>query len=490
MKIFRKANSIQSSLLLHELSFVLLIFITASVGIVWAYAWQNSSEESLRLTAMNSHVQNIRSGLYRQLKEVFDAVFLHDEDAADEYEHYTTNIQQYLQRLSALHQDAREAEATKAVALAYARFQQETNRLLQPVNLTSEQRYMLDKQLERFTFTELETAFRNYEQLLAQKQLTLAENRSRWVTRITVLAPVPVLLAVWLLFLSRRYVRSNVLKPLASVMQGARRISKGELQHKLPYMGVDELVRLAEAINKMAEELSLSRDRLIEAKKQAALGELVPLVAHNIRNPLAGIRAVSQLTLDDNVSEATNDALKDIIMAVDRLERWVTSLLTYLHPLQPHFIDARLTALVDEVVALMSLQLQEKNIEIVRQGWKQSALISVDASLLEQTIHNLLQNSIEASAVNSQITMRYQDYSENVQLSISDTGVGMKYDPVAEEVVDGQKKRLSCGLGIPFALKVIKQHNGSLSYQPVAPQGTCVTITLPLKQTVKTGEER
>lgn len=480
MKLFRKFHSIQGSLLLHELSFVVLILVTASVGIVWAFAWQKSSEESLRLTAINSDVQNIRGELYRQLKEVFDASFLSDVDAADEYDLYTRRINDLLTDLQLLAVDPKEFAATEKIAVAYRRFHDETNKLLIPANLTQQQKHLLDKQLEQYTFSELEAAFSGFEALLQDKQRVLAENRQKWISQITFLAPVPVLLAITLLFFSRRYVRTNVLSPLASVMQGARRISKGDLEYKVPNHGVNDLTRLANAINAMADELSSNRDKLIEAKKQAALGELVPLVAHNIRNPLAGIRAASQVTQDETDDPLIQDALRDIIIAVDRLERWVTSLLTYLHPLKPHFSKQKLTEVTNNAMTLIALQLNDKQLMVSKQGWQNEACqIPVDINLMEQTIFNLVQNAIEAAPTASTLTLLYQQQQHSVMLSVTDSGKGMKFDPISEQVTDGEAKRLGCGLGIPFALKVIKQHGGQLDYANADTGGTTVTITLP-----------
>lgn len=480
MKLFRKFHSIQGSLLLHELSFLVLILVTASVGIVWAFAWQKSSEESLRLTAMNSHVQNVRGELYRQLKEVFDASFLSDVDAADEYDLYTRRINTFMQDLQLLAVDSNELEATKHIAVAYNRFHSETNKLLTPSHLTQQQKHLLDKQLEQYTFSELEAAFDGFERLLQNKQRVLAESRQKWVSHITLLAPVPVLLAISLLLLSRRYVKNNVVRPLASVMQGARRISKGDLQHKIPHRGVDDLTRLADAINTMADELASNRDKLVEAKKQAALGELVPLVAHNIRNPLAGIRAASQVTQDETTDPMVQDALSDIIIAVDRLERWVTSLLTYLHPLKPHFSQQTLTEVTDNAMSLIALQLKDKRLHLSRIGWETDACqIQVDTNLMEQTLFNLVQNAIEASPHEAVITLLYRQAPDAVILTIEDQGKGMTFDPVSEQVTDGEAKRLSCGLGIPFALKVIKQHGGQLDYSNAESGGTTVMLTLP-----------
>lgn len=481
MKFFRRFHNIQGSLLLHELSFVLLVLITASVGIGWAYAWQKSSEESLRLTAMNSHTQNIRGELYRQLKEVFDAAFLRDQYAADEYAHYLQRIHASLQTLNTLAVASEEKQAIARIATAYDAFYRQTRQLLGLKNLNAQQKQLLDQQLEQQTFSQLETAFSRFDQLLKTREQALNQNRQKWLSQMTILVPIPVLIAVTLLMLSRRFVHNNLVKPLAAVMQGARRISKGDLKHQIPQMGLDDLVRLADAINAMAGELASNRDRLVEAEKQAAMGELVPLVAHNIRNPLAGIRAAAQVTLDDEPQPTVADALKDIIISVDRLERWVTSLLIYLHPNQPHFTQQSLCQIADNAISLMQLQLQDKQLELDKTGWQDGdgQIIALDANLMEQAVFNLLQNAVEASPLGGRISCSYHQSADHLLLSISDEGNGMRFDPVAEAVTDGEAKRLGCGLGIPFALKVIKQHGGQLSYDAAPGKGTRVVISLP-----------
>lgn len=481
MKLLSRFRSIQGSLLLHELSFFIIILVTASVGIVWAFAWQQSSEESLRLTSMNNHMQNIRGELYRQLKEVFDANFLDDESAPEEYEDYTNRINGFIQELKQEAIEGRELHAVIDIEVAYQRFHGETSLLLTADNPSEQQKELLNLQLEKYTFKELEDAFGQFESLLNSKQYALADDRQKWMSQLMLLVPIPVLLAFTLLLLSRQFVNNNVLKPLARVMHGARRFSKGDLKHEIKRGGVEELVRLSDAINSMANDLAINRDRLIDAKKQAALGELVPIVAHNIRNPLAGIRAASQVTLDENTEPEIQEALKDIIIAVDRLERWVTSLLTYLHPIKAHFIYHSLTAAADNALLMMDLQLKDKDIQIRREGWDTgSTELMIDINLMEQAIFNLLQNGIEASAVSSEIVLVYKEDIDHIELSIRDKGKGINFDPIEENVIGrDETKRLSFGLGIPFTLKVIKQHQGELIYNANEEKGTSVTIKLP-----------
>lgn len=477
--MIKRFNSLQATLLLHELSFILLVLITAVVGIVWSLSWQKSSEESLRIGSMNTTMQNVRGEVYRQLKEVFDATFLHDNDASNEYLLYTNKIHSYFLDLTLLATDEKELGAIKLVDDAYASFHAKTVQLFSNRDVFVDRQKFLDKELETNTFSELEHAFSNFDAILNDKQKALSLSKQRWTERLIWIALIPLVLAIVLLLIARRFVRTNIVYPLSELIDGAKLISKGNFEHSVPLIGVSDLVRLSEAINSMASELVHSRDRLIESKKQAALGELVPLVAHNIRNPLAGIRAASQVARDEEISDSTHDTLTDIIIAVDRLERWVTSLLRYLHPIKPHLTETTLISVTDNALSLIELQLADKNIFLQRVGWKvDSVRLLLDLHLIEQAIFNLVQNALEASYSGDTIQLVYSQYDNIVSLSISDQGHGMTFDPVAEQVTDGEVKRLSCGLGIPFSLKIIKQHGGTLRYDNVLSGGTSVTIML------------
>jgi len=482
--MFKRITSLQATLLLHELSFVLLLLVTASVAVVWSVSWQKSSEESLRLGAINSSIQNVRGELYRQLKEVFDASFLHDADAEGEYQQYTQSIRNHFSQLNKLATEPDEIDAINLVAVAYHAFYRETVALFAHNQVDQEQRNLLEYGLEHHTFNELEQAFYNVDTLLRMKQTALQQSKEDWSDRLRWMIPVPFLIAFALLLVARRFVKLNVVKPLTDVMAGAKLISRGEFEYKIGLSGVKELVQLSKTINQMAIELASNRDKLIETKKQAALADLIPLVAHNIRNPLAGIRAASQVARDETNSDETRETLTDIMLAVDRLEHWVSSLLSYLHPMTPHLSETKLTKVVDHALALIELQLADSGISIIKQGWIDDAVsLCLDCHLYEQAIFNLIQNAIEASSGKDQIQISYHQSNQSVSLEIQDHGSGMTFDPVSEQVMSGQVKQQSCGLGIPFAMKIIKQHGGKLEYKRHDHGGTSAIITMSVERT-------
>lgn len=487
MRLFKRFNNIQSSLLFHELSFVLIIMLAAGLGISWVFAWQNNSQESLRLTALNTHMHHVRGDLYRQIKEVFDVIFLKDKSAAQQYLGYSETINQELNQMQMLASSENELQQIQKIADTYDAFYIETRSYINAENdqMTEKQLLLLDQPLEQFTLRVFETLFNEFEAYLQSRQSLLAEAQQRWLSQVFWMSLLPILLALGLLVWSRHFVKKQVLMPLTEVISGARRVAQGEWQYALPVRGATDLQHLTAAINQMASELIENHDDLIEARKQAEMGELIPLVAHNIRNPLAGIRAAAQVSLDEaNLPQQSRQTLQDIILAVDRLERWVTSLLMYLHPLQPHFSQQQLTALTDNALSLIQMQLHDKQLTVVREGWDaEQHTAQMDADLIEQTLCNLLQNAIEAAPDGSEIKLRYQQIDNaTVCLEIDDRGRGINQPllPTANSETKSAKP-LHYGLGLPFAQRVMELHHGHLSHIGLQP-GTRVRLQLPCSQ--------
>ncbi|MEX1200450.1 MAG: ATP-binding protein [Methylophaga sp.] len=467
---------------------MLIIMLTAGLGVSWVFAWQNNSQESLRLTALNTHMQHVRGDLYRQIKEVFDVIFLNDTSAEQQYFGYSQAIKYELNQMLLLANSENEQQQVQKIADTYDAFYAETITYINSENseVTDKQLLLLDQPLEQFTLKVFEILFNEFEQYLQSRQSLLAADQKRWLSLVFWIGLLPIIMALGLLLWSRRFVKKQVLVPLTDVIDGARRVAQGEWQYALPVRGVADLQHLTAAINQMASDLIDNHDDLIEARKQAEMADLIPLVAHNIRNPLAGIRAAAQVSLDEkNLPVSQQHSLQDIIVAVDRLERWVTSLLMYLHPLQAQFTANKLTDLTDNALSLIQMQLVDKQLTVLREGWDNddSQYAQLDAELIEQTLCNLLQNAIEAAPEGSQLRLCYQQVNNNsIALEIDDAGRGIDkklFSAVTPE--NGARKPLHYGLGLPFARRVLQLHQGQLDYISLQP-GTRVRLQLPLKQ--------
>ena len=201
-------------------------------------------------------------------------------------------------------------------------------------------------------------------------------------------------------------------------MRGASKISSGRLDYKIKEEGVEEVSELAISINDMAKELSDNRDTLLENERQVALGSLIPVVAHNVRNPLASIRATAQLLEDAENKDDITESKNAIIDTIDRLGRWVSSLVSYLHPLEPNLKQVSAPELLDAALNVLNAKIKEKNIQIIKKGWEELTLLSVDPDLMEQALYSLLANSVEASPKSTNLEISVLNLNETIEIHI------------------------------------------------------------------------
>ena len=107
----KKNKSLKDLLLIHELAFILLIFFAGAAGTYGIHLWEKSSQEASRISALINEVQQTRGDLYRQMKELFDAYFLEDITAKDEYNEFTKSVEKHFTLLDTLAVGADEKEA-------------------------------------------------------------------------------------------------------------------------------------------------------------------------------------------------------------------------------------------------------------------------------------------------------------------------------------------------------------------------------------------
>jgi len=481
----RSQKSLNDLLLIHEPAFILLIIFAGVAGAVGIQLSDKSSQESQRINLLVQEVQQTRGDLYRQMKELFDAYFLADPDAEGEYHSYTSSVLKHFSKLNELTVGAEEKAAINELKDSYDAFVTETSVVF------SMRHKFTDESIEKTLNSDLEsTIFKRYEivsnrteGLLAIKQKELQQKLEE-AKRISIaLLAIPIILATILLLFSRVFLKRAIVKPISELLHATTEISAGRLEHKAPEEGAAELATLSQAINHMADELARSQEALIRTEKQAAQGLLVPMLAHNIRNPLASIRATAQVADSSQLDEETRESFLDIISAVDRLERWTGSLLAYLHPLKPQANATTLRRIIDGSLIPLQQKLREKSIELELPAWeKHDDSMYTDEHLLEQALYNLLLNAVEAIPSNSKLEIHADIAKDSLRILIADRGPGMPFTPDPHAASPGPTtKRFGTGLGIPFAFKVGEVVAGSIQFGRREGGGTLIEIELPRK---------
>ncbi len=466
----------------YELAFLLLLLVTGALGGLWAYYWQQTSAESVRLGQLSDAAQQIRTDLFRQIKEVTWARLKEDPEALQLYSGFSRKIDRNFNQLKAASVDDSEKKAIVQITESYRIIEKDMNKIFTDPYMISRvvRLRVLNPAYERNMVNYFEVSYKEFEDILNNKQHVLDQKMEYWTSLAPLLIPIPLLLAGILFLFSRSSIQREVVRPVEVVKQGAALISKGELNHTIPQEGVAEMADLAGTINDMASELASNRDALIESEKQAALGALVPVVAHNIRNPLASIRASAQLLDHVDDPEDKQEIKEAVIETVDRLGRWVSALVSYLHPLKPHKKITQLTTLLDAVSHLLQPRLDEKQVKIDHGKWEEQHSVPVDPDLMEQALYGLLSNAVDVSPEGGVVTLSIYKDAEDLKLTIEDQGVGMPFDPKPGELAPGRTtKRFGTGLGIPVAFKVCNTHGWKMSYEKNSPKGTRVVITIP-----------
>lgn len=488
-----RLRSLRSLLLAHELAFLFLVIVTGAMGGVWAYFWQKTSAESVRINQLTYSSLQIRSDLFRQIKEVTYARLSGNADALSLYGEYSRRIDKHFNTLRQLSESAEEDAAVQDMQRSYRVLQNDMNNIFSDPYFISRvvPLKILDLQYEQIMVGDFEKAQSRFEQLLRDKQQNLDATLATWTRYAPLILPLPIIVALGLIVLARRWLKRGFVEPVKEITQGARLISIGDVGYVIPQSGVTEMTELSRAINQMAVDLSRSRDALVESEKSGALGALVPVVAHNIRNPLASIRASAQL-LDHADDRAEILEIKNaIIDTVDRLGRWVSALVSYLHPLKPHPVPRSPTMVVDAALKLLDNRLREREITVVRRRWDADALTLVDPDLMEQAVYGLLSNAVDASPPGASLTLAAVREGRELRITIDDEGPGMPFEPQPSSgLTPGPTtKRFGTGLGIPVAFKVCKAHGWKLQFGATESGGTRVIIAAPLYTEIEESEK-
>lgn len=236
--------------------------------------------------------------------------------------------------------------------------------------------------------------------------------------------------------------------------------------------------RVKEVCQKVQEQ---ERD-LLRAEQLAAVGQLAAGVAHEVRNPLTGIKLLLQAAVRTTGPTAlTADRLHLLLQEVARIERTVQSLLDFARTAPPDRQLQDLQSVVETAVGLAQGRAEAKCVTI-RTGAPLSPLpANVDRDQLLALLTNLLANAIDATPNGGEVGVSTgPDLNGMIRVEVWDTGAGIDPD-VADRLFDPfvTTKPTGTGLGLNVARRVARAHGGTLTAVGRPTGGTCFTLTLP-----------
>jgi len=479
----KRPKSLKNLVLVHEIIVLILVFGTVFLAGLYANFWQQNSTESVRINKMVYVTDKIRSQLYRLIQEVQLVSVLKDPQARDLYLYYSGEIGERFNILRRNSASKDEDIAIQGLNKTYRIIQRELNANIGPKGVR--QKDLLDILNQVFLQQEIgnfEDQYLVMKSVLSDKHDELDKNLKKWTNFAPYIATFFVLLALVLVWVARNILNNGFIRPMSHVIQGATFFSRGQLDHQIKTEGVEEVTELAQTINNMAKDLEASQNAFVESEKQAALGALIPVVAHNIRNPLASIRATAQVLDNIDNLEELKESRQAIIHTIDRLGRWVNALVSYLHPLKPNYRLIYASEMLDASLSLLKLKLDEKRMNIEKCGWENDLRLNADPDLMEQAIYALLANAIDASPEHSILKIELARKENELEIKIQDSGPGLPFDPEPSKLAPGPStKQFGTGLGIPIAFKICQQHGWKLAFYGGEGKGTNAVITAPIR---------
>ncbi len=307
---------------------------------------------------------------------------------------------------------------------------------------------------------------------------------------------VTAILAVSLsLFLT--YLVSNPIQALIATMERAER----GLEARVEVTSVDEIGRLGEAFNSLLTKLELAQSRveryhyeqMKRADRLASIGEMAAGIAHEIKNPLAGIAGVIQvLKKDQPVGDQRRVVLDEVLLQVERMDKAVRNLLSFARPPEPKMTLVDINELIGRLLDFLAPQFARKSIAAERKLAPGLPWLTIDPDLIQQALINIALNAIQAMPEGGTFDVETRsikpegDKPGSVEVLCTDNGKGISQENLSRIFNPFfTTRQQGTGLGLSITQRIIEQHGGEINVTSSPGKGTTFTITFPYPQNAK-----
>jgi two-component system, NtrC family, sensor histidine kinase HydH len=241
-------------------------------------------------------------------------------------------------------------------------------------------------------------------------------------------------------------------------------------------------VVLAEAISESEDgEFQKRIDRLV------SLGELSAYVAHEIRNPLTGIRTTVQFVGSKfKEKDPRREDLEDVIKELDRIEQIITGLLMFARPPAARPRPCDVHQVLDKTLDIVQVQLRDNQVELSKAYADDLPLVDADPDLTQQVFLNLCLNAIQAMPQGGGLHVetgirRYRTRRSMVDVSFRDNGVGIPRE-LMEKIFDPffTTRSMGTGLGLPVSVQIMREVGGVVTAKNNAGGGATLRVSFPV----------
>ena len=267
-------------------------------------------------------------------------------------------------------------------------------------------------------------------------------------------------------------------------------ISEGNLDVAVSFSDSnDEFGDLGRKFNYMVQQLresrleieTMHRTQMSRAEHLATLGELATGLAHEIRNPLAGIAGVIEIIGRDlPPSSPARAMVKDVRLEINQINRILTDLLETARPHPPRIMKSSLNTTVEHAVMLARQQVLSKPIRITTVLAADLPEVEHDSDQIHQVVLNLLLNAVQAIENSGSVTVTIGSQDDCATITVADTGRGMSEQQLSQIFRPFFTTRSAgTGLGLSLVRRIIDEHHGQIAVTSEPGNGSTFQVSIP-----------
>lgn len=247
------------------------------------------------------------------------------------------------------------------------------------------------------------------------------------------------------------------------------RLSKHQLKHGKSALFLSDIT-----------EIHRLQSEILKMDKLASVGELTSGIAHEIRNPLAGIKTTAQALNEELPAGDHRKAyVSRIIGEIDRLNRLLLGFFDFARPRELSIVTCDLSKIIENAVYMVRDTARENHVQIIEFHPPRKTAIKADPNMIQQVLMNVFINAIQSMEFGGRMEVHLTERDDRMEIMVSDTGKGIP-ENVKGRIFDPffTTKPKGIGLGLSISYRIVKLHAGSITFVS-NPGGTTFIITLP-----------
>ncbi|MBD3161066.1 MAG: PAS domain-containing protein [Candidatus Eisenbacteria bacterium] len=216
----------------------------------------------------------------------------------------------------------------------------------------------------------------------------------------------------------------------------------------------------------------------------ASIGNLSAVIAHEIRNPLTGVRTTIQFVGSKMEGELRTD-LEDVIKELDRIEQFTTDLLQFARPKTLEKRPGDVNEVMEKVLDTLSAHFEHSEVQLKRDSQTELPRIPMDFDAMHQVLLNIIRNALEAMPDGGTLKVttssrRYRSRTA-VEIAVSDTGSGIE-EEMLDRIFDPffTTKPSGTGLGLSISLQLVQEHGGRINVRNRSQGGVTFRLSFPV----------